>query len=153
MDTSPELITLTGGPAIAIRAIVPLAELPRFFGGAFAELAACARDQIAGPPLARYHGFQPEAVDVEAVFPLRAPVPITGRVAAITLAAGTAVQVRHTGPYDELGATYTAIGSWIVAHHLERSEPVREIYLNSPAETQDVSRLETLVVQPVRPSA
>jgi AraC family transcriptional regulator len=79
MDTSPDLVELPPGPGIAIRAHVPITGLPAFFAGAFAELATCAGDEIAGPPFAIYHAFDSEDVDVSAVFPLRAPVTASGR--------------------------------------------------------------------------
>lgn len=153
MDTSPETITLTPGPAIAIREEVAIADLPGFFGRAFGELAACAADRIAGPPFARYHHFDTARVDVEAVMPVRAPVEVRGRVTAIELAGGPAVQIQHTGPYEELATTYASIEHWMEDHHQARADAVREVYLNNPGEVRDPTQYLTLVIQPVHEHA
>lgn len=150
MDTPPEITNLDACPAIAIRAQVPLAELPAFFGSVLPELGACGKDQIAGPPFARYYSFDPAHVDVEAIIPLRAAVPVSGRVQAITLDGGPAVQIRHVGSYQELGETYASIEHWMEDHHRQRAEAVREVYLTGP--TVPATDQVTIVVQPLQPA-
>jgi len=150
MDTAPEIITVEPCPAIAIRTELPISELPQFFGDAFHELAERAGDLAAGPPFARYHRFGPDGVEVEAVMPLSSDIPGGGRVAAIHLDGGPAVQVRHLGPYDELPATYASIEHWLEEHHRDRADAVREIYLTSPGEVPDPMQWVTVVVQPIR---
>jgi effector-binding domain-containing protein len=148
MNSAPEMISLAAGPAIAIRAQVPLAELPRFFGGAFGELAAYGADHVAGPPFARYHTFDPARIDIEAVMPLDTPLSVSGRVRAITLVAGPAVQVRHFGSYDDLGDAYRTIDRWIDDHHRHRIGLIREVYMTEPAEPP-ADHL-TIVIQPLQ---
>ncbi|MBS1120586.1 MAG: AraC family transcriptional regulator [Deltaproteobacteria bacterium] len=150
MDTEPEITNLQSGPAIAIRAQLATAELPRFFGSAFGELAACGADQIAGPPFAIYHSFDPAHIDVEAVMPLRSPVAPRGRITPIVLAGGPAVQIRHVGPYEELGTSYTTIQHWMEEHHHAKAGPVREVYLSPP--TVPPAEHVTLVIQPLETS-
>lgn len=147
MDTAPEVIQLQPTPAIAIRARLAVTELPRFFGEAFRELAACGADQIAGPPFAVYHSFDPEHIDVAAVMPLRGDVEPRGRVERIELAGGPAVQVQHVGAYEELGATYESIEHWVDDHHSHKAGPVREVYLTPP--TVPAAEQVTLVIQPI----
>lgn len=147
MDTSPETLQLSPAHALAIRAHVPMAGLPAFFGAAFAELAALAGTQMAGPPFAMYHVVSAADVDVSAVVPLRAPVAARGRAVALELAGGPAVQVRHVGPYEELGATYASLDRWLAAHHRTRADAVREVYLTGP-EVPPARRV-TLVIQPL----
>jgi len=148
MDTTPELVTLEPETGIAIRAKVPLAELPAFFGAAFGELAACAGDRVAGPPCARYFTFESAGVDVEAIFPLRAQVAVTGRIHAVALPGGPAVQVRHVGSYNDLGQTYQSIEEWIDDHHKHKADAIREVYITSPA--APITERVTLVVQPLQ---
>jgi effector-binding domain-containing protein len=149
MDSAPEMITVSGGPAIAIRVQLSVSELPAFFGGAFHELVRCAGASAAGAPFARYHHVDEAGVDVEAVLPVSGPIAVTGRVCAIELGTGPAVQVQHVGPYDELPATYASIDRWLDEHHRRRSDAVREVYLTNPAEVPDPSRWQTLVIQPI----
>jgi len=146
-DTTPELTDLHAGPAISIRARIAQSELPRFFGSAFGELAACGADQIDGPPLAIYHSFDPQHIDVEAVMPVRAAVPLRGNVVPIVLTGGPAVQIRHVGPYEELGDAYRTIEQWLEDHHRVKHGSIREVYLSPPADPKD--KLVTLVVQPL----
>lgn len=150
MDTAPEVTHLEPGPAVSIRAELELSELPRFFGEAFGELAACAGDQVAGPPFAIYHSFGPGPLDVQAVMPLRSAVPVSGRVEAIELPGGPAVQVRHVGPYQDLGAAYMSLERWMEDHHRARAAAIREVYLTEPAIPP--SDHVTLVIQPLRDS-
>ncbi len=147
MDTNPELIQLSPGHGIAIRAEIAFAELRSFFSGAFAELAACGADRIAGPPFAIYHAFGPDKIDVSAVMTVSTPVTVHGRVAAIDVPGGPAVQVKHVGPYDEMGHTYALVENWITDHHRARSGAVREIYLTPPSDPQTQT---TLVIQPLQ---
>lgn len=148
MDSQPEVIDLSAGPALSIRAQVPLSGLPTFFGPAFAELVACAGDQIAGAPFARYHAFDPASIDLEAVIPVKTEVPVSGRVQAITLEGGPAVQVRHVGTYEDLGATYLSIERWLEDHHAGRKDFVREVYMTEP--TVPAAEHVTIVIQPLQ---
>jgi effector-binding domain-containing protein len=148
MDTTPELVTLEPETGIAIRAKVAISELPSFFGAAFSELATCAGDKVAGPPFARYFTFDPAGVDVEAIFPLRAQVAVTGRVHPVALPGGPAVQVKHVGSYSDLGLTYQSIEEWIDDHHKQKADVIREVYLTAP--TVPPTEQVTLVVQPLQ---
>jgi effector-binding domain-containing protein len=148
MDTTPELIQLSPAQGVAIREQVALAALPVFFGRAYAELGACGRDQISGPPFAIYHAFGPDKVDVSAVMPVRGPVVTSGRVVAIDLPGGPAVQVKHIGSYDEMGPTYTLVENWIAEHHRARAGAVREMYLTPPS--VPATQMVTLVIQPLQ---
>ncbi|MBE7454676.1 MAG: GyrI-like domain-containing protein [Kofleriaceae bacterium] len=150
MDTVPEVIDLSPGLAIAIRSQLPMSELPGFFGNAFGELAACGAEQIAGPPFAIYHAVDSDTIDVEAVMPVRAPVATRGRVHPLELAGGPAVQVKHIGPYEDLGVTHMTIQQWLEDHHARRAGPVREIYLNEPRLPAENI---TLVIQPIATGA
>ncbi|HEU4729091.1 MAG TPA: GyrI-like domain-containing protein [Kofleriaceae bacterium] len=147
MDTAPEITNLKAGPAIAIRAQVAFSELPAFFSGAFHELAECGADKAAGPPFAIYHSFDPPRLDVEAAMPLRSEVPVHGRVHAIDLAGGPAVQIRHVGPYEDLGTAYTSLDRWITDHHYVRAAAIREVYVTPPGGPP--TELVTLLVQPL----
>jgi effector-binding domain-containing protein len=103
---------------------------------------------VAGPPFARYHAFDPARIDVEAVMPLRGPVAVTGRVQAIRLDGGPAVQVRHVGPYEELATTYGSIERWMEEQHRRPADAMREVYLTGPA--TPLAEQVTIVIQPLQ---
>lgn len=44
------------------------------------------------------------------------PCPLTGRVAASALPAGTAARTVHHGPFGEVGAAHDAVLGWCAAH-------------------------------------
>jgi effector-binding domain-containing protein len=150
MDYTFEEVQLARGPGIAIRETQPIAELPAFFAEAFTELdtvAKAASAQLAGPPLARYFSVSPDAVDVQAVFPLTAPAADAGRVHAIDLEGGPAAQTLHAGSYEGLHGAYAALERWLQDQGATPAGPVREIYLTGPDAPQD--QQQTLIVQPI----
>lgn len=148
-----EEVSLHPGHGLAVRAVVPVDEVRRFFGMAFGELAQAVRAagaQFAGPPLARYVG-QPPLLEVEAIMPVAHPVTPSGRVVPVELAGGRAVQVRHVGPYETLHEAYGRLREWMREHHVKPAEDPREVYLTDPQVVADPQRLETLIVQPIAP--
>ena len=71
----------------------------------------------------------------------------------MTLPAGSVAVARHVGPYEEMGLAEHALHAWAEEHGFEPSGPIRELYLNDPAEVAPEA-LETEVILPVtRPSA
>lgn len=146
-----EEVDLPRVQGIAVRATLPVAELPRFFAEGYGELfraAAAAGAQVAGAPFARYLSITPEAVEIEAVMPVTAAVPPAGRVYAVDLPAGHAAQAKHVGPYEDLAAVYQELDAWIAEHHRCRAGATREVYLTDPS-VADPARYETLVIQPI----
>jgi effector-binding domain-containing protein len=154
MRSRVEEVSLTPVHAVAIRATVPQEALPAFFGSAFHELEEVARKagtERSGPPFARYHSVPPAPIDVEVIMPVSKTIAPSGRVCPVELPAGQAVQVRHFGPYDDMGPAYAALGMWMSEHGLQPSDAVREVYLTSPQTVPDPAKWETLVIQPVQP--
>ncbi len=144
-------VTLAEQPAIAIRESVPVARLPEFFGRAFGvlmEYAGRHGAEFAGPPFAQYYSVEPEAVDVEAGFPLTRAIEGEGEVRGLTLPAGPAAEVLYRGPYSGTGAVYAELFGWIAQHGKEPAGPCREVYLNEPGAVPE-SALETLIIQPL----
>jgi DNA-binding transcriptional MerR regulator len=71
----------------------------------------------------------------------------------MTLAAGPVAVARHVGPYEEMGLADHALHAWAQEHGFEPAGPIRELYLNDPAEVP-AEALATEVLLPVtRPSA
>ena len=97
-----------------VRETVPLNALRAFFDRAFGAVMGVVQEQhaeLAGPPFALYRGTPTDVVDVEAGFPLAAPV-IGGTDATViagVLPAGPAYEALHAGPYRSLQQTYAAI--------------------------------------------
>jgi len=152
MEYQVQTATLPPSEGVAIRTVIPMDELPDFFGAAFIELHKAlnaAGASVLGPPFARYFKVSPGAVDVEAVMLTDKPVAAQGRVHPIHLDGTPAAVVRYVGPYDAMKPAYDAISDWMSEHGKHPAEPPREVYLTSPTEAPDPAKWVTLVEQPI----
>jgi effector-binding domain-containing protein len=139
---------------LSIRERHPAVDLPAFIGASFGELFG--RLQAlgvtpAGPPLALYHEFGPDAIDAEVCVPVAKAVSAKGRIKYRVLPAATVARTVHIGPYEELQGAYGVLTGWIVGHELEMAGPVRERYLNAPDEDTPPSAYRTEIEIPVVP--
>jgi effector-binding domain-containing protein len=57
----------------------------------------------------------------------------------------------HRGPFEELDRTYGSLGTYVTANELRSAGPIREHYLVSPGDTDDLAELRTEVCWPVDP--
>jgi hypothetical protein len=67
-----------------------------------------------------------------------------------TLDEGLSVQFLHVGSYDDEAPTIARMHEWIAANGYVETTAHHEIYLSDPRRTE-VSRLKTIVRQPMRP--
>lgn len=143
-------------PVLAIRQTVPAGMFQSFLGGAFSELYQCLATggvEPEGPPIARYHAFGPETIDVEVCLPVAAGTIGTGRIMAEVLPAATVATLVHVGPYDEVGAAYGELERWIGTHGFEHGGPPRERYLIGPDAGVTPAEYRTEIEMPVEASA
>jgi effector-binding domain-containing protein len=146
------MIQCTEQPTAVVREKVAMAALPDFFGRAYAAVAAEAQKQsvqMAGPPFALYRGTPTETVDVEAGFPVIGTIAESGTVVGSSLPATEAYETVHTGPYDTLEDSYTALQEHMKAAGKTPSETMWEYYLNGPPDEPDPQKWQTRVVWPV----
>lgn len=139
-------------PTIGIRKVLPMDQVTEFFGAAFGELYEMAGREglkMAGMPFARYRGMPTDTIDVEAGVPLGEPGRDSGNIAAGSLPATSAVEGIHTGPYDTLEETYTAMMEWMAAHDQKPADEMWEYYLTDPSVEPDPEKWLTKVVWPV----
>lgn len=154
-ETEIRLVQRTEQPTAVVREKVPMNELPEFFGRAYGAVMSAAQQQgvqLAGPPFGRYLNMPTDSVDVEAGFPVSAPITASGGVAAGTLPACQAFEATHTGPYDTLSTTYDAIQDRMTEEGFNPAGSMWEYYLSDPATEPDSSTWKTLVVWPVAES-
>lgn len=139
-------------PTAGVRGSVPMAELSEFFARAFHDTTAALEAQgvhPVGPPYGRYRGAPGAVVDVEAGFPVAAPVAATGTVVPGRLPGGRAVQTVHVGPYDTMARTYAEIEAFVADHDLARSATVWETYLSDPDTEPDPATWRTRITWPL----
>ncbi|WP_426625270.1 GyrI-like domain-containing protein [Leifsonia sp. McL0607] len=98
----------TEQPTAVVRQTVPTGELASFFSRAFQDTMEALRAQgrfPAGPPFGKYDSMPTDTVDVEAGFPVFAPIAAAGDVVPGTLPGGRVVEATHIGPYDTMQQT------------------------------------------------
>ena len=64
---------------------------------------------------------------------------------------GSAVQILHIGPYDEVARSYRAITEYAQANVLQPGAAEHEVYLSDPRQTPP-DKLKTIVRMPVKPT-
>jgi effector-binding domain-containing protein len=133
-----------------VRGTAAVSDLPDFLGTAFTETAAAAQGQgvgPAGPPFGRYRRNDDGTFDVEAGFPVSAPVSPVGRVESGTLPGGRVARTLHVGEYAAVAAAYGAAEEYALTQGYEPAETPWECYLDEP----EVAAPRTEVFLPCRP--
>jgi len=89
-----------------------------------------------------------EKIIVHACVGVSEPPPELGDMRVFVLPGGLVAWLTHRGGYETLGLSYHALSAWAQERgHIQRA-PVREIYLNDPAETP-TEELLTEVLLPI----
>ncbi|HTV21178.1 MAG TPA: GyrI-like domain-containing protein [Polyangiaceae bacterium] len=149
--TRCELQILEPRWAAVVRFRAALDQLPRSFFHRYATLAACILrngQRPAGPPFAIFGRSDDNAVDVEAGLLLEDAMPPANGVEVKRLPEGLAVAVTHTGPYEQIGASYFELLEWMDGKSLGRDGPFMEVYLDG-ARSAESRHASTRIVVPV----
>lgn len=144
--------TIPEQPVLAIRETVPAVLFQSFLGGAFDELYRCLATggvEAEGPPIAQYHAFGPEVIDVEVCLPVPSGTIGTGRITSAVLPAATVATVVHHGSYDREGAAYADLERWIDVHGFAHDGPPRERYLVGPDAEVEPDDYRTQIEMPI----
>jgi effector-binding domain-containing protein len=142
-------------PTAVVRATIPVSEIPKFLGHAYAAvMQVLASQHIAptGAPFACYLGAPTATVEMEAGFPIAAECAPEGEVTPGQLPGGSIATITHVGPYDTLVNTYNLLMAWISEQGLVRGEVMWEIYLSDPQQEPDPSTWRTQIFWPVSPA-
>ena len=154
-----ELRAIAAVTALAVRAVVDAAELNAWGSEAFDALAAALSATgltAAGPYGGLFHGdfFELERSEVTAFVPVAARAAATGLdpaggVRMLQIPAVEAAVAVHQGAFSEIDRTYAAVGEVVAERAIGTGGPIREYYLVSSADTDDVARHRTEVCWPV----
>jgi effector-binding domain-containing protein len=137
---------------LSIRDRLVQSELPAFLGRSFGELFGHLRllgVEPQGEPFVIYHAFGWDDTDLEVCVPIAAEVVASGRITARLLPGESVAQTLHVGPYDELATAYAAVTAWIRRNGFEVAGPVRERYLNGPADAVSPTAYRTILEMPI----
>ena len=105
---------------------------------------------IVGAPIARYHVFGIEPMDISIGLPVLFEVAPTGRMQTEVLPGGRAALAVHRGPYDQLHDTYDAFFTWIGRQGMKASGPHWDRFVIGPAQSSDASAWQTDIFVPLR---
>jgi DNA-binding transcriptional MerR regulator/effector-binding domain-containing protein len=160
-----ELRTIAAVTALAVREVVDAAELNDWGGEAFDALAAAleaAGLTAAGPYGGLFDGdfFELERSEVTAFVPVTSETGLVGtgagvgldpagRVRLLEIPAVEAAVAVHEGAFSEIDRTYAALGEVVAERAIGVDGPIREYYLVSSADTDDVGKHRTEVCWPV----
>jgi DNA-binding transcriptional MerR regulator len=152
-----ELRTIAAVTALAVREVVDAAELNEWGSEAFDALAAALSATgltAAGPYGGLFHGdfFELERSEVTAFVPVAAGaagLDPAGSVRLIQIPAVEAAVAVHEGAFSEIDRTYAAVGEVVAERAIGTGGPIREYYLVSSADTDDVAKHRTEVCWPV----
>jgi DNA-binding transcriptional MerR regulator len=143
-------------PTLAIRDMVVFDECDVWLRAAYAELyeaAAAAHFDVVGAAGALYSRefFESEIGEVVAFIPVVSENrgAITGRVHNFDVPAARLAVMTHYGPFADLDRTYGALGTVVAEQSIGAEGPIREHYLVTADDTEDVSQHRTEVCWPV----
>jgi DNA-binding transcriptional MerR regulator len=158
IHTPVHLKVVESTPVLTVSGVVKRDDYASFLNSAFGNLYGFiigSRHQPAGAGGALY----PPEIHDDLAEPVVAFVPIDAAAfAGVRLPDGLAVNelppatmavLSHTGTYDDIGAAYRSLGSWVAQHSTMSGERVREVYLVSPPEHTDSSTYVTELQWPV----
>jgi effector-binding domain-containing protein len=137
---------------LSIRDRMVQSELPAFLGRSFGELFSHLRllgVEAQGEPFVIYHAFGWDDTDAEVCVPIGAEVVASGRITGRLLEGQSVAQTLHVGPYEELATAYAAVTAWIRRNGFEAAGPVRERYLNGPADAVSPTAYRTILEMPI----
>lgn len=149
-----ELRVLRGHHTASMRDEVGLGDIPQALGRMFQAVKdALAKQDMEpdGAPFARYHSFG-DTVDLEAGVMVATQIQADGEVKPSELPAGPAAIAVHAGPYESLGATYSAIERWLEESSHKANGGPWELYITDPSAEPNPSKWLTEVIFPLRQS-
>jgi effector-binding domain-containing protein len=152
MKLEIKVIEMKSESALAIREVVPNAQIGSKMGQIFGELMAYFgknKVMMTGPPFALYHDHDDEKTDMEVGFPVAGLQKGEGRVRPCSLPGGKTVTATHVGPYERVVDTYTEMHKWIQAKGYKPKKVMWERYLNGPDTVKDPSEYITEVFWPI----
>ena len=152
-----ELRTIPAVTALAVQQVVDAADLVEWGSGAFdalSEALSAVGLTATGPFGALFPGdfFELERSEITVFLPVASggARPLSaGRVRLLEIPAIEAAVAVHEGAFNEIDRTYGALGTAVAERAIGVEGPIREYYLVSSADTDDVSKHRTEVCWPV----
>lgn len=84
--------------------------------------------------------------DLEVAAPVMGDIAESGDINVYELPGGTMAKIVHRGPYEECKTTYGKLFMWIDQNNRQVTGPIREVYLNDPAQVPPEELLTEIYV-------
>ena len=155
-------ITLTHIPAQTVLGLRRRGRYTEQIPKMFMELFSYVEEhgiRVAGMPTFVCHETSPAEVmraeaegtaDIEVAVPVAGVAPTTREggetITCYDLPGGPMATAVHKGPYEASESTYDELFAWIEAHGKTITGPIREVYLNDPAEVGEEETLTEIYV-------
>jgi effector-binding domain-containing protein len=115
-------------PTAVVAATTTWQEFPRLWGSLLDEVWACLRAGGITRGCRNVMLYRDDVPNVEVGVELTQPCPLTGRVVASTMPAGTVATTVHYGSYAGLETAHRAVVDWCAANGRRRAGPRWEVY-------------------------
>ena len=143
---APEIVEVDAAATAVISDVVPMAEVAQFFDRAFSTLPVALAEQGVTPlgaAFALYHSLPGDTLDLSVGFPTDRDVEPTGEVHPSRLPAGHVARLVHHGSFEELGASWERLRTWIDETGRSAGGVLWEVYLTQPTPEMDPAELRT----------
>ena len=146
-----EVVELDPQPAMVIESTVPPQELGAALGRMLPAVYGYVTGNggtLAGRPFLRYLAMT-DRFTIQAGLPVAEPMPGTDEIIGIELPGGRAATILYLGPYDGVGAAWTAMTSWCSEQGIGQIYGGWDSYENDPTEVADPSEIRTRLYLPL----
>lgn len=116
MDYDISLVEAESRPTAVVAATTTWPDFPSLWGQLLGEVWACLRAGGIDRGCRNIMLYLDNVPNVEVGVLLDRPCPLTGRVVASALPAGTTAMTIHRGPFGEVGAAHAAVLRWSAEH-------------------------------------
>lgn len=103
----------------------------------------------AGMPMAIYHSYSADMVDIECGIPVSVEVMPTDEINVIDMPVQSVVKFVHMGDYANLPSTYELAEAWMAENGIDPNGAPWEVYATDPGVETDVTKWKTEVYFPV----
>lgn len=103
---------------------------------------------VTGPSFLRFVSSNAITLQVEAGFPVAAPIAGGAQVKASELPGGQVAVTWHLGPHDGLPDARAALENWVVSNGHQIAGGLWEVYVSDPGTEADPAKWQTQLVQP-----
>lgn len=140
-------------PLIGIKSKCKTNEISQVLGGSYGQLMAFAgknKLKVTGAPMAFYHKYTPEEVELEAALPVDKVIKSSGNIISYEMKAGKAIKTKHLGKYDNMQNAYTAMDEYIKQNNKQVNGAPWEVYVTDPGMEKDTTKWVTEIYFPIK---